>query len=124
METPGQPGPPSEDAPGPPGSPNGGPPGPLGPPGGGSSGPTDDSGPTQLSFIWQSGSALDQSIADMNWSVIQLLTAQHAANVQLQLQMQQNQDVQIGQLSKGILTIYSPVYPYKMGLIKKNFSRG
>ena len=39
--------------------------------------------------MWQSGSTLDQSIADMNQSVMQLLTAQWAANVQLQLQTQQ-----------------------------------
>ena len=45
--------------------------------------------------MWQSGSALDQSIADMNRSVMQLLTAQQAANVQLQLQTQQNWAVQI-----------------------------
>ena len=45
--------------------------------------------------MWQSGSTLDQSIADMNRSVMQLLTAQQAANAQLQLQTQQNQAVQI-----------------------------
>ena len=30
--------------------------------------------------MWQSGSALDQSIVDVNRSVMQLLTAQQAAN--------------------------------------------
>ena len=45
--------------------------------------------------MWQSGSPLDQSIADMNQSVMQLLSAQQAANVQLQLQMLQNQAVEI-----------------------------
>ena len=78
--------------------PGGGPPGPPGPSGGGSSGPPGDlgsQGPARLSFIWQSGSALDQSIADMNRSVMQLLNAQQAASAQLQLQMQQNQAVQI-----------------------------
>ena len=49
------------------------------PPGGGSSGPPNDSGsldqPGQ-SFMWQSGSTLDQSIADMKRAVMQLLTAQ------------------------------------------------
>ena len=49
--------------------------------------------------MWQSGSALDQSIAGMNRSVMQLLTAQQAANVQLQLQTQQNQAVQIAHMN-------------------------
>ena len=87
-----------EVPPGPPGSPRGGPPGPPSSPGGSSSGPPCDSGsqgpPRQL-FMWQSGSALDQSSADMNRSVMQLLTAQQAANVQLQLQTMQSQVVQI-----------------------------
>ena len=43
----------------------------------------------------QSSSVLDQSIVDMNQSFIQLLTAQQAADVQLQLQTQQNHTVQI-----------------------------
>ena len=82
------PGPPGGGLPGPPGSTNGGLPGPPGPPGGGSLGPSGDSGSqcsSRQSFMWQSGSALDQSIADMNRSIMQLLTAQQAANVQLQL---------------------------------------
>ena len=45
--------------------------------------------------MWQNGSALDQTIADMNSSVMQLFTAQQAANALLQLQTQQNQAVQI-----------------------------
>ena len=45
--------------------------------------------------MWQGGSALDPSIADMNRSVMQLFAAQQAANAQLQLQTQQNQAVQI-----------------------------
>ena len=48
--------------------------------------------------MWQSDSALDQSIGDMNWSSMQLLTAQQAANAQLQLQTQQNQAVQIAHM--------------------------
>ena len=54
-------------------------------PGGGSSGPPGDSGsqgPPRQSFMWQSGSALDQIIADMNRSIMQLLTAQQAVNAQ------------------------------------------
>ena len=86
---------------GPPGSASGDPPGPPGSPGGGSSCPSGDSGsqgsPGQ-SFMWQSGSTLDQSIEDMNRSVIQLLTAQQVANVQLQLLTQQNQAAQIGHM--------------------------
>ena len=73
-------------------------PGPPGPPGGGSSGPPGDlgpQGPPRWSFMWQSGSAIDQSIADMNRSVMWLLAVQQAASAQLQLQMQQNQAVQI-----------------------------
>ena len=50
--------------------------------------------PRQL-FMWYTGSTLDQSIANMNRSVMHLLTAQWAANAQLQLQKQQNQAVQI-----------------------------
>ena len=46
----------------------------------------------------QSGSTLDQSIADMNRFVMQLLFAQQAANAQLQLQIQQNQAVQIAHI--------------------------
>ena len=49
--------------------------------------------------MWQSGSALDQSIADMNRSVMELLSSQQAANVQLQLQTQQNQDGQIAYMN-------------------------
>ena len=45
--------------------------------------------------MWQSSSALDQSTEHINQSVMQLLTAQQPANVQLQLQTQQNQAVQI-----------------------------
>ena len=45
--------------------------------------------------MWQSSSTLDQSIADMNSSVMQMLDVQQAANVQLQLQTQQNQAVKI-----------------------------
>ena len=77
---------------GPPGPPSGGLPAPPGPPGGGSSGPPDDSrsqDPPGQSFMWQSSSTLDESIVDMNQSVMQLLTPQQAAKVQLQ--MQQNQ---------------------------------
>ena len=48
--------------------------------------------------MWQHGSALDQSIADMNRSVMQLLTTQQAANAQLQLQTQQKQAVQIAHM--------------------------
>ena len=73
------PGPPGGGPSGPPRSPNGGPPGPPGPPRGGiSRSPLvtrDLKGPPKQSFIWQSGSTLDQSIVDMNWSVMQLLTA-------------------------------------------------
>ena len=50
------------------------------------------------SFIWQSGLSLDYSIADMNRLVMQLLTAQQAANAKLQLQTQQNQAVQIAHM--------------------------
>ena len=80
--------------------------------------------------MWQSGSTLDQSIADMNRSVLQLLTVQQAANVQLQLQTQQNQAVQIAhtndlkslaESTKGILIIYLQVYQYMMAPIKKDF---
>ena len=45
--------------------------------------------------MWQSCSTQDQSIADMSRSVMQLLTAQQTANVQLELQTQQNQAIQI-----------------------------
>ena len=70
--------------------------GPPDPPGGVSPGPPGDSGsegPAGQSFMWESGSALDQSISDMNRSVMQLLTAQQAADVQLQLHTQYNQAV-------------------------------
>ena len=43
----------------------------------------------------QSGSALDQSIADMNRSVIQLMATQKADSMQLQQQTQQNQVVPV-----------------------------
>ena len=43
----------------------------------------------------QSGSALNQNIADMNRSIMQWLAAQQAPNAQLQLQTQQNQTVKI-----------------------------
>ena len=75
--------------------------GPPGPPGGGPLGPPGDAGPqgpARQSFIWQSGLALNQSIADMNRSVVQLLTAHQTANAQLQLQTQQNQTVQIAHM--------------------------
>ena len=78
---------------GPPRSPSGGPQGSSGPPGGGSLGPPGDlgsQGPPRQLFIWQSGSALDQIIVDMNRSVMQLLATQQADNVQLQLQTEQN----------------------------------
>ena len=75
--------------------------------------------PWDLKAHWQSGSTLDQSILDRNQSVIQLLTAQQRANVQLQLQMQQNQAVQIAHTNalkslaestqKRILIIYLQV---------------
>ena len=90
--------PPHGAPPVPPASPNGDPPVPHGPPGGGSLGPPGDSGsqdPPRQSFMWQSGSALGQSIVDMNRSLMQLFAAQQAAKVQLQLQIQQNQAVQI-----------------------------
>ena len=45
--------------------------------------------------MWQSGSTLDQSITDMNRSVMQLLAVQQATHAQLYLQIQQNQAVQI-----------------------------
>ena len=45
--------------------------------------------------MWQSSSALDQNIGDMNTYVTQLLTGQQTANTQLQLQTQQNQAVHI-----------------------------
>ena len=83
--------------PGPSGPTDGGLPGPPSPPEGGSSGPSGDLGSQGLpgqSFMWQSGSILDQSIADRKKSVTQLLTAQQAANAQLQLGTQQNQAVQ------------------------------
>ena len=48
-----------------------------------------------FSFIQPFGTVLDQSKADMNMSVIQLLTSQKAANAHLQLQSQQNQVVQM-----------------------------
>ena len=48
--------------------------------------------------MWQSGSALDQGIADMNRSFMQLLTVQQAANAQLQLQTEQNQAVEIAHM--------------------------
>ena len=48
--------------------------------------------------MWQRGSVLKQSIADMNRSVMQLLTDQQAANVQMQLQTQQNLAVQIAHM--------------------------
>ena len=63
---------------GPPGSLSGSLLGPLDPPEGGSLGTPGDSGsqdPPRHSFIWQSGLTLDQSIADMNTSVMQLLAA-------------------------------------------------
>ena len=53
-------------------------PGPSDPPGGvspGSPGDSGSQGPAGQSFMWESGSALDQSISDMNRSVMQLLTA-------------------------------------------------
>ena len=71
------------------------------PPGGSPSGPPGDSipqGPPRQSFIWQNGLTLDQSIADMNKSVMQLGTAQQAASLQLQLQTQQNQAVKIAHM--------------------------
>ena len=46
-------------------------------------------------FMYQSGSALDQSSTDMNRSIMQLLTAQQATNADLQSQTQQNQAVHI-----------------------------
>ena len=85
----GPPRPPGGGPSGVPGSLSGGPPDPPGPPGGGSSCPSGDSGsqgPPRQSFMWQSGLALDQSIVDMDRSVMQLLTAQQAASVKLQLQ--------------------------------------
>ena len=48
--------------------------------------------------MWQSGSALDQNIVDMNRYVMQLLNAQQAANSQLQLQTLQNQALHIAHM--------------------------
>ena len=90
----GLPGPPGGCPPEPTGTPSGGSPSPAGPPGGGSLGLPGDlesQDPPRQVFIWQGGSALDQSIVNLNRYVMQLLTAQQAANVQLQLQTQQNQ---------------------------------
>ena len=39
--------------------------------------------------------ALQQSIPDMNWSVMQVLSAQQAANTQLQVYTQHNQASQL-----------------------------
>ena len=59
-------------------TPAGGSPSPTGHPGGSSSGPSNDlrfQGPPRHLFTWQSSSALDQSMVDMNRSVMQLFTA-------------------------------------------------
>ena len=92
LRPPGLPDPPGGGLPGPPGSPGVVLSGPPGTPGGGTSDPPSDLGSQVLpgqSFMWQRYSTLDQSIADMNQSVMQLLTAHQAASVKLQLQMQQ-----------------------------------
>ena len=80
---PSSPWPPGKGLPGPPGSPSGDLPDPPGPPGGGSICPLGDSGsqgtPRQ-SFMWQNGSAPDQSTAVMNRSVMQLPNRQPMNN--------------------------------------------
>ena len=109
----------------------------LGPPGGGSSDYPGDSGfqgpPRQL-VMWQNGPTLDESIADMNRSLMQLLTAKQTTNAQLQLQPQWNQAVQIAHTAGLTVLAESTQHrnfnhlflsiQHMMGPIKKDFSNG
>ena len=67
--------------------------GPLGPPC--SSSPSGPQCSPGFCFMQTCGTALDQRIADMNRSVLQLLTAQQATNPKLQLKSKQSQAVQM-----------------------------